>query len=181
MSAKHTALLTSFILLLFSAAGYFAFMEEQGNFHSITAGEAYRSAQLDRDELEYYLKKYGIKSILNLRGRNPNASWYWEEIEVSATHGVAHFDIPLSATVAPRSEDIGKMIEIFKSAPRPILIHCQAGADRSGLAAAIWKVIVDGRTKKEAAGQLSLLYGHLPVGPTAAMDHYFENWEPSSL
>ena len=50
------------LLLLFSAS-YFLYMEEQGNFHPITYGEAYRSAILDRDELEYCIEKYNINGI----------------------------------------------------------------------------------------------------------------------
>jgi len=153
-------------------------MEEQGNFHAVTPGEAYRSAQLDRDELEYYIKKHNIKSILNLRGENPNASWYMEELRVSIERNVTHYDISLSASREPTNADVQRLIEIFKHAPRPILIHCQAGADRSGLVAAMWKVIVDREPKSEAEKQISILYGHIPIGKTSAMDHFFENWRP---
>ena len=57
------------------------YVKEQGNFHPITPGEAYRSAQLDKDELEYYIRKFGIQSILNVRGKKNGESWYMEEIE----------------------------------------------------------------------------------------------------
>jgi hypothetical protein len=75
--------LTVLVLLLLSSTGYFLYMYEQGNFYPITYGEAYRSAQLDRDEFEYYIKKYNIKSIVNLRGRHLDAPWYNEEIKRS--------------------------------------------------------------------------------------------------
>ena len=48
----------------------------------------------------------------------------------------------------------------------------------SGLVAAMWKVIVDKEPKSEAGKQLSILYGHLPIGKTTATDHFFENWTP---
>jgi undecaprenyl-diphosphatase len=153
-------------------------MEEQGNFHPITEGEAYRSAQMDRDELEYYIEKHNIRSILNLRGKNPDAQWYIEEMQVSAECNVMHYDISLSVSREISNENVQRLIEIFKHAPRPILIHCQAGADRSGLVAAMWKVVVDKEPKSEAVKQLSILYGHLSIGKTTAMDHFFENWTP---
>jgi protein tyrosine/serine phosphatase len=180
MSYRRRSFIAAFIVLLSLSVGYLLFMEEQGNFHSITDGEAYRSAQLDRDELQYYLKKYHIRSILNLRGSNPEASWYRQEIKISDEQKVMHFDIRLSASSAPKKEDLREMIRIFRSAPRPILMHCQAGADRSGLAAAIWKVIIDGRPKKEAEKQLSLFYGHMPIGPTTVLDRFFESWDAAS-
>lgn len=175
-SFKISAIILLFVVLL--SASCFLYMEEQGNFHPITYGEAYRSAQLDADELEYYIKKYNIQSMVNLRGKNPDASWYREETNISAGHNVKHYDISLSSSREPAEEDIRWLIEIFKSAPRPVLIHCQAGADRSGLAAAIWKVIVDKEPKSEADKQLSIFYGHLPIGKTTAMDRFFNKWNP---
>jgi undecaprenyl-diphosphatase len=124
--------------------------------------------------------KYHIKSILNLRGKYLEEKWYTEEMKVSSEHNVRHYDIDLSAYREPTSEEMQILIGLFKSAPRPILIHCQAGADRSGLVAAMWKVIVDKQSKIEAGKQLSIVYGHMPVGPASAMDQFFENWLPDS-
>jgi protein tyrosine/serine phosphatase len=168
--------LTVLVLLLLSSTGYFLYMYEQGNFYPITYGEAYRSAQLDRDEFEYYIKKYNIKSIINLRGEHPDESWYKEEKEVSAEYNIKHYDISLSASCEPDEAVVRNLIEIYNNASRPILIHCQAGADRSGLAAAIWKVVIDKEPKSEAGKQLSIFYGHLPIGKPTVMDRFFQNW-----
>jgi hypothetical protein len=92
--------ITIFVLLLLSSTGYFFYMEEQGNLYPITYGEAYRSAQLDRDEFEYYIKKFNIKSIVNLRGENPDAYWYREEINISTEHNLKHYDISLLSTIS---------------------------------------------------------------------------------
>jgi protein tyrosine/serine phosphatase len=170
--------IAALVLLSVLAASYFLYIKEQGNFHPITDDEAYRSAQLDRDELDYYIKKYNIKSIINLRGGNLDEPWYREEIKVSAERKVTRYDLPLSATREPSEEDVRKLMEIFKHAPRPVLIHCQAGADRLGLAAAMWKVVVDKKPKLEAKKQLSILYGHIPIGKTSAMDSFFQEWTP---
>lgn len=168
------------VLLMLLPAGYFGvYMPVQGNFHPITPGEAYRSAKLDSDKLQYYVKKYNIKSIVNLIGEDPRKSWYREELQVSAKHNVKHYDITLSATEPPSEKDARRLVEIFQTAPRPVLIHCKGGSDRSGLAAAMWKVIVDKEPKSEARKQLSILYGHLPIGETSAMDRFFEQWEPT--
>ncbi|MFI5295236.1 MAG: dual specificity protein phosphatase family protein [Thermodesulfovibrionales bacterium] len=167
------------VSLLFILAGsLFLYIEEQGNFHSITPGEAYRSAQMDRDELEYYILKHHLKSILNLRGKDPDSDWYIEEVKVSSEYGIVHYDMALSASRELTAKEGQTLIEIFHFAPRPILIHCKSGADRSGLVSAMWKVIVDKNSKAEAKKQLSILYGHIPIGPTSAMDQFFERWRP---
>jgi protein tyrosine/serine phosphatase len=168
----------SLFLLLFVIGGYALYLVETGNFHEITPGEAYRSAQLDGDELEHYIKKYGIRSILNLRGENAEMQWYRDEIKISNSYNLAHYDIALSSSIEPTKEEARKIVEIFKTAPRPLLIHCQAGADRSGLVAAMWKVVVDKESKSNAKKQLSFLYGHIPISGTAAMDRFVQNWNP---
>jgi undecaprenyl-diphosphatase len=179
-SRKLKISIAALAVVLLLPAGYFGvYMQVQGNFHPITAGEAYRSAKLDRDKLEYFVTKYDIKSIVNLTGEHPRKPWYREEIQVSAENHVKHYDIRLSATHEPTEEDARKLVEIFKTAPRPVLIHCKGGSDRSGLVAAMWKVIVDKEPKSQAGKQLSLLYGHFPIGKTSAMDHFFEHWDPT--
>src|SRR5262245_53973378 len=98
MSRRITALTAYISSLLTLTMSILLYVEEQGNFHSITPGEAYRSAQLDRDELEYYIQKYKIKSVLNLRGEAADAVWYQEETIVSSEQNVNHYDIALSAS-----------------------------------------------------------------------------------
>ena len=152
------------------------YLEEQGNFHPITPGEAYRSAQLDRDELEHYIQRYRIHSVINLLGKDKNARWYREEISTCKDLEVAHYDIKLPSRSAPSEAKIRTLISIFKTAPRPVLIHCKAGADRSGLAAAIWLVEIDSAPPSRARKELSFRYGHVPIGPTRALDKFFNKW-----
>ncbi|MCL4478584.1 MAG: dual specificity protein phosphatase family protein [Deltaproteobacteria bacterium] len=172
-------LLIAASIFLVSLAGYAWYETWQGNFHAITRNEAYRSAQLDKNELKHYIRRYNIKSIINLRAKRVNEHWYKTEIEASKTYNVTHYDIPLSAEHEPDVQEINQLIHIFRIAQRPVLMHCKAGADRSGLAAAIWKVIVDKEPKSEADDELSIIYGHIPIGPTYAMDKFFDKWQPA--
>ncbi len=157
----------------------FWYLEEQGNFRTITPGEAYRSAQMDRDELERYIGRYAIRSVINLQGRHDNQGWYTEEIAVCRETKVRHYDLSLSTDRAPTEGEIKALLDIFETAPRPVIIHCQAGADRAGLAAALWKIVVDGAPRSEARKQMSVFLGHVPVGPTRALDEFIETWSPS--
>lgn len=159
-------------LMLFITGIYFAYTWLTGNFHTITIGQAYRSRQLDKKKFEHYIQKYNIKSILNLRGDEPGAKWYEDEINISKAYGIMHYDLELPALKEPEDKDIEKIIQFFKSAPKPILIHCLGGSDRSGLIAAIWKIVIEKETKSEADNQLSILYGHMPFGKARAMDRW---------
>lgn len=178
MRRRLKVFITGLILLIIPPGIYALYEIETGNFHTITSGEAYRSGQLDRNRLVYYIKTYKIRSILNLRGEKRASKWYMEEMSACAENSVMHYDISLSAYSEPTEEDVRKLMRVFRSAPRPILIHCQGGADRSGLIAAMWKVLIDKQPKSEAGKELSLLYGHIAVSRAYVMDRFFREWRP---
>jgi len=69
MLRKHKFFIITLIFLLIPS-GYFLYMNVSSNFHTLTPGEAYRSAQPNIEDIENYTKEYGIRSILNLRGEN---------------------------------------------------------------------------------------------------------------
>jgi len=171
---KHISkiLIIVLILLLSISVIYFSYNWMTGNFHTITAGQAYRSRQLDKEKFEYYIQKYNIKSIINLRGDEPGVKWYEDEIDISKKYNIMHYDLELPALKEPEDKDIEKIIQFLKFAPKPILIHCLGGADRSGLIAAVWKIVIESKQKSEASKQLSVLYGHMPFGKARAMDRW---------
>lgn len=178
MTKQRKYAITVLAILVFLLIGYVLAVIVQGNFRSITPAEAYRSGQLGSDKLAEYVKQYNIKSILNLRGKHAGESWYEDEVAMSAKLNLPHYDVGLSSDHELTESEVRQLMEIFEKAPRPILIHCQAGADRSGLVAAMWKVVVDKEPKDLAEKQLSLWYGHMPFGDNCAMDRFFEKWNP---
>lgn len=53
------------------------------------------------------------------------------------------------------------LLDPFEASETPVLIHCAAGVDRSGLACVLWMMVMEGQPKKEARKQLSFWKGHL--------------------
>lgn len=150
-------------------------LQLSGNIHAVEPGVLYRSAQLNGDDLAAVLAKYKIRSVVNLRGRNDGEAWYENELKITASHDVAHFDVGMGATSEPEPKVVAKLLRILKTAPQPILIHCYSGADRSGLAAALYERLINGASAQNADKQLSFWYGHFPwLGSrTVAMDKAF--------
>lgn len=72
------------------------------------------------------------------------------------------------------------LIDLMKSVPKPVLFHCRAGSDRSGLAAALYLAAIAQAGEETSEGQLSLWFGHvaIPFVGTYAMDRTFELVEP---
>jgi len=147
------------------------------NFRIIADGQAYRSAQLDSTTLELVIEQYGIRTIINLRGEDDDALWYKRERTVAAEHGVTLVDIPMSAGRLPPRASLLRLYDTYRSAEYPILIHCKGGADRTGAAAAIWRMVMQGAPREIAALELSPLYGHFAAAQPA-MDRLVQIFEP---
>lgn len=150
---------------------------EDDNFRVVTA-DLYRSGQLRSTEWAESLEEHGYRSVLNLRGGKPGDSWYDVEQQFSAEHGLTHYDFPLSANREPSLDDMARLVAIMRAAPKPLLIHCKDGADRSGLVAGLYRVAIEGTSPDTARGQLSLWYGHFPwlTSRTGAMDRALDRF-----
>lgn len=159
---------------------FFADSWIKGNFHVITENEAYRSRQLDKKLLTHYVNKYGIKSIINLRGAEPGKDWYDDEMAVCSDYGIQHYDLDMAMHKEPTDEQIETLIGFFKTAPRPVFIHCLGGSDRTGLAATLWKIVIDKQDKKKAAKHMLFYYGHMPFGKARPLDKWLWSTEVSS-
>ena len=151
-----------------------------GNFHTVVEGQFYRSSQLSPAALETYIREYGIKTVLNLRGAALGRKWYDDEQETTKSLGVAMVDFGMSATKPLTTDRATELVAVLKNAQKPILVHCLDGADRTGLVSVIYASQIAGENEKTAEGQLTPLYGHFGVplvSPTFAMDSSWENLE----
>jgi protein tyrosine/serine phosphatase len=155
--------------------GWALAIQIDGNVHAVEPGQLYRSAQLSGPGLADVVERYGIRTVINLRGTAPGAGWYDDEIRVSQARGLNHVDIPMSASQIPDEATTKRLISALRDSPGPILVHCQSGADRSGLASALYELLIVHRPAAVAAEQLSFRYGHFPwLGSrTIAMDEAF--------
>lgn len=172
---------TPVALVFLVLAGLWYYQFGRGNFHVVTPGEAYRSAQLSEGRLAKYIDAHGIRSVINLRFPNESARWYQRETTLCERLGVEHRSVPLTAFAAPTPEQVSALLTYFETLPRPVLIHCRAGADRAGVASALWKEVIDGASKEEARVQLSFRYGHISWSATGVLDDFFAAWEPSHV
>lgn len=164
------------LAVLFAALlAYIGFTIYHANFHTIVHGEAYRSSQMSANELTHVIQKYGIKSVLNLRGENLTSDWHQTEIATSAKLNVVHYDRSLGSGTPLTLEQMDDIVTLLRQAPKPVLIHCYGGADRAGLVSALYCFAIEGQKPEEADRQLSIWDGHVPLirPKVTAMDHSF--------
>ncbi|MBN8979643.1 MAG: dual specificity protein phosphatase family protein [Rhizobiales bacterium] len=168
------------LAVVIAVGGYLGALQITGNFHPVVAGQLYRSAQPGPADIARYQKDYGIKTIVNLRGENTGSPWYDAEITEAGKLSIAHINFRMSARHELTQVEAAKLIAILDHAEKPILIHCKAGADRSGLASALYVAAVARLGETAAEKQISIRYGHisLPLSAAYAMDRTFEALEP---
>jgi len=169
-------------IVLLAIAAWPLWLHLTGNFHVVVPGEIYRSAQPDAAEIHDWAGRYGLRSILNLRGAHADTAWYQEESAAAAQLGIALADFPMSARQNPGPERMAELVDLLRSLPKPLLIHCQGGADRTGLAAALYLGAVADAGEASAERQLSFAYGHVGVpllSSAWAMDEAWEEAEPT--
>jgi len=135
----------------------------QGNLGVVDPGRVIRSAQ-PTTELDHWVRDYQLKSILNLRAGSQADWWYEVEVRTAEANGLSFYDLPLSATRRPRRHELLKLIDLFQDCPYPLLIHCKSGADRTGLASALYLLVCRGEAPERAEHAFSIEFGHIPLG-----------------
>ncbi len=144
------------------------------NFHWIVPGEAARGAQAWGGFLGPFLGRHGIRALINLRGPNPNYGWWRSETRVSAARGVRHIDVMLDSRSLPTREMLVRLFDAFDAAPRPFLVKCSGGQDRTSLAAALYIIHRDGWSALPLArGQFARWpYLHFPKAQQRWLRHF---------
>jgi protein tyrosine/serine phosphatase len=116
------------------------------NLHQVTP-TLYRGAQPTAVGMRE-LKAMGIKTVVNLRSFNSDRDKLRDT-------GLAYEHIYMKAW-HPEREDIIRFLQITTDNNRtPVFVHCQHGADRTGLMCAVYRVAVCNWTKAEAIREMT--------------------------
>jgi protein tyrosine/serine phosphatase len=128
--------------------------------------------------MPYYLEKYKIKTILNLRGEKQKEEWYQNEQRITKEHNITLITHKISARKYLDFNHTSKIVKILKDAKKPLLIHCEGGADRTSLVSALYRYALKHQSKEKAEEELSILYGHIPLirPKVIAMEKSFYNY-----
>ncbi len=144
------------------------------NLGTVEPGVLYRSNHPTPFQLRRAVRALGLKSVINLRGDGRTGTDALARDEARRI-GLVQFDIGLESRGAPKAEDILRLVEVFRTMPRPALMHCKSGADRTGLAAGVW-VMLHGGAAKDALAQLTLRHGHINRSNTGILDAFFHQY-----
>ena len=132
----------------------------RSNFHTVVPGQVYRSGKPSGNDLQSWRARYGIKDVIDLRADGITES-YPDEERAAREAGMRLEYIHLTASHLPDGATLRKLIGMIETAPRPLLLHCEGGADRAGLASFLAAMAIGGQDYAHAEKQLSARYFHL--------------------
>ena len=124
---------------------------ELRNLYRVAPG-IYRSAQPDGEEFRT-LYRAGLKSVLNLRAHHSDR-------ERIGNLPLTLCELPMNAG-SLTMKDLFMALVILRDAPKPVLIHCWHGSDRTGAVVAAYRIVFQGYSVKSALNELKdRRYGH---------------------
>lgn len=141
------------------------------NFAEVIPGRIYRCNHPTPARLAAAKRRYGIRTLINLRGHRECGSDALSR-DAAQRLGLIHIDRSFESRGAPHRDRILSLAEITKTLVEPALIHCKSGADRAGLASGLF-ILMNGGTSAEALAQLSWRFGHISRSRTGILDAFF--------
>ena len=123
------------------------------------ADGVFRSNQPTASRLRKMRDKMRIKAVLNLRGVSTRPYFQFNR-QACEQLGLDLHVADIQGHRVNGRETLIKLLDTFREIRRPFVLHCKSGADRSGLAAALYRVIILGHPVEEARKELSFRYLH---------------------
>ena len=114
------------------------------NCYRVSA-DLYRSEQPERSDLSA-LKNLGIRSVVSLYQFFPDSRAFEQA-------GFRLFQHRMAAG-SVTEEDLRRALASIRDAPKPVLVHCWWGSDRTGAVVAAYRIAFQGWTREQAVDEL---------------------------
>ncbi len=150
------------------------------NFHIVEQNRFYRSGQPTRAQLESWIDRYHLKTVVSLRGGSPDNPDLAASRSAAENKGIQFVQHKLRARRYPTKPELLGLWKIFAGGDYqyPMLVHCQSGVDRSGLASGIYLLWRTGDLD-QAEEQLDFFpYWHTGWFGSYKLDRVFEMYRP---
>ena len=126
--------------------------------------QLYRGAQPE-DGGFAELKKLGIGIVVNLRHEPDEIA---RERGLVEQQGMQYVSIPWRGKQDPKTEQVAQFLELLRASPdKKVFVHCERGAERTGVMVACYRISSDRWTADQALNEMEafrfrgLLFGHL--------------------
>ncbi|HEV2270068.1 MAG TPA: tyrosine-protein phosphatase [Steroidobacteraceae bacterium] len=127
------------------------------NFCVITPGMLWRGETPTRADAQW-LVAHGVRTVISLQ-LDVQHSFETARLDPGVVDSVTYFrvrDFAATQVLTHRHLDdhVAEVLAIIQEAPKPALISCRAGVDRTGVIAAAYRMLVDGMSQEEAIKEM---------------------------
>ncbi|MFT3685810.1 MAG: tyrosine-protein phosphatase [Phycisphaerales bacterium] len=145
------------------------------NFGIVTSGKVYRSGRLTEPTLTKLHDDYGIKTIIDFGAADDGAAADKTEADTAARLGMKRVVLRLYGDGTGNPNAYVQALKIMHDpASQPVLVHCSAGAQRTGVAVMLYRTIFEG-VSVEGAYAEAKNWKHDPAKNTAFLP-YVNKW-----
>lgn len=131
----------------------------------VVPGKIYRSGQLSEHLVEKMLQQHGIKVIVDLTYEDlPNEPEQREELAAAERLGIEHKRFPLRGWGTGKvSHYVAAVMAIDQAVKenKPVLVHCTAGAQRTGGVLAVYQILLQQQQPSDVMREM-MQYGWDP-------------------
>lgn len=136
------------------------------NFCVVTPGALWRGETPTKADAQW-LVAHGLRSVISLQLDVRN-SFEAAQLSPGVAGSVTYFRVRNFAatqvlTHRHLDDHVAEVLAIIQEAPKPALISCRAGVDRTGVIAAAYRVLVDGMSREQAIKEMDGF--HSPWNP----------------
>ena len=114
------------------------------NFYQVDT-MVYRSEKPDADAFRFF-EKFPMGSVLDLRQQH-------KDKKVAGETSLMLFSVPMKSATLTDTQMI-EALRIIHEAPKPIVVHCAYGSDRTGVTMAMYRIVFQNWTKEEAINEM---------------------------
>jgi protein tyrosine/serine phosphatase len=147
------------------------------NFGIVEPGQLYRSGQISHWQIAPTLKSNNIKVIIALSGHGGKAADLQAESDACQQLGIDREVFPLGGDGTGQIQQYAQAIAAIdhaKKSGKPVLVHCIAGAQRTGGVIATYEILVEHRSPADAFAQMRA-FGHDPTANPHLLEYLNSN------
>ena len=123
----------------------------------VAEGKIYRSGQLSRHLVKQVLQRHQIQTVVDLTFDNPQDANHTAEIAAITELGIERRLCPLDSDGTGDAHIYAQAVAAVAAAARqgkPVLVHCVAGAQRTGGVVALYRLLVEGRSSASVLDEM---------------------------
>jgi len=134
------------------------------NFGVVDEGAVYRAGRLTPEAIREIVEARGVRTIVDLGAHEAGSPGERREDRTALALGVTLHRFPLFGDGRGDPNQYVRALRVMTDpAAQPVLVHCAAGSERTGVAVALYRLIVENATLESAMDE-AREYRHDPAG-----------------